>query len=396
MGFRFRKSFKLAPGVRMNLSGSGVGWTLGPRGASIGIGKRGTYLNAGLPGTGISSRQRLDTPAPRTRPNKQSMMQTYSICVGVSDDGTLIFQDEGGNELSDQLIRAAKKQKGDLIKELIHKKCEEINREIDSLAEIHLHTPSLQAKPVYERSEFDVPKPPDPVLNKAGLLHLLFKGRRAKLESQNRDKRERYQVELDQWVAQRAKFESKEARRKLLIEDLIYRDPDAMNEFLESSLQEIVWPRETIVSAEIFDDGRQIYIDVDLPEIDEMPGKKAAVPSSGYKLSVKELSAISIQKLYMQHVHAIAFRLIGETLFALPKAEEVVLSGYSQRPSKVTGQIEDEYLLSVRVNRHHWSGLAFENLNSIDIIESLASFELRRSMSKTGVFKPITPFAPGD
>jgi hypothetical protein len=39
MGFRFRKSFKLAPGVRMNLSGSGLGWTLGPRGASIGIGK---------------------------------------------------------------------------------------------------------------------------------------------------------------------------------------------------------------------------------------------------------------------------------------------------------------------------------------------------------------------
>lgn len=59
MAIRFRKSIKLAPGIRMNLSGSGVSWNLGPRGMSIGIGKRGTYLNAGLPGTCLSMRQAL-------------------------------------------------------------------------------------------------------------------------------------------------------------------------------------------------------------------------------------------------------------------------------------------------------------------------------------------------
>ena len=44
MGFRFRKSVKLAPGVRMNFSKSGASWTLGGKGASVGIGKRGTDL----------------------------------------------------------------------------------------------------------------------------------------------------------------------------------------------------------------------------------------------------------------------------------------------------------------------------------------------------------------
>lgn len=62
MGLRFRKSVRLAPGVRLNFSLSGVSATVGPRGASIGIGRRGTYFNTGIPGTGIYARERLDRP----------------------------------------------------------------------------------------------------------------------------------------------------------------------------------------------------------------------------------------------------------------------------------------------------------------------------------------------
>jgi hypothetical protein len=59
MGIRFRRSFKIAPGIRLNLSKSGVSTTIGARGFSVNVGRRGTYLNAGLPGTGIGSRTRL-------------------------------------------------------------------------------------------------------------------------------------------------------------------------------------------------------------------------------------------------------------------------------------------------------------------------------------------------
>jgi Protein of unknown function (DUF4236) len=49
VALRFRKSIKLAPGVRWNLSNSGFSWTLGPRGASVGIEKRGAFINVGIP-----------------------------------------------------------------------------------------------------------------------------------------------------------------------------------------------------------------------------------------------------------------------------------------------------------------------------------------------------------
>ena len=60
MGFRFRRSIRLAPGIRLNLSSRGLSASVGPRGASINVGPRGTYANVGIPGTGLSSRTRLD------------------------------------------------------------------------------------------------------------------------------------------------------------------------------------------------------------------------------------------------------------------------------------------------------------------------------------------------
>lgn len=45
---------KLFPGVRLNLSRTGISTTLGPPGASVNLGKRGSRATVGLPGTGIA------------------------------------------------------------------------------------------------------------------------------------------------------------------------------------------------------------------------------------------------------------------------------------------------------------------------------------------------------
>jgi tetratricopeptide (TPR) repeat protein len=50
---RFRKSIKVAPGVRVNLSKSGVGMSVGTKGVRVGVGPRGRYTSVSIPGTGI-------------------------------------------------------------------------------------------------------------------------------------------------------------------------------------------------------------------------------------------------------------------------------------------------------------------------------------------------------
>jgi hypothetical protein len=54
MGFRFRKSFKVIPGVRLNLSGGGASVSLGTRGFWYTIGSRGSRTTVGIPGSGLS------------------------------------------------------------------------------------------------------------------------------------------------------------------------------------------------------------------------------------------------------------------------------------------------------------------------------------------------------
>lgn len=67
MGFRFRKSIKILPGVRVNLGKSGVSSvSVGPRGSTVTAGKSGVRHTIGLPGTGLSWSHRLTSrPAGR-------------------------------------------------------------------------------------------------------------------------------------------------------------------------------------------------------------------------------------------------------------------------------------------------------------------------------------------
>ena len=62
MGFRFRKSINIIPGVRLNLSNGAPSLSVGTRGASVSL-EAGGYANLGLPGTGLSYRTRLDRAA---------------------------------------------------------------------------------------------------------------------------------------------------------------------------------------------------------------------------------------------------------------------------------------------------------------------------------------------
>ena len=62
MGWQYRTSFKVLPGIRLNLSGRGLSATLGAAPFSLNVGPRGVYSNLSIPGTGLRNRQRLDRP----------------------------------------------------------------------------------------------------------------------------------------------------------------------------------------------------------------------------------------------------------------------------------------------------------------------------------------------
>jgi L,D-peptidoglycan transpeptidase YkuD (ErfK/YbiS/YcfS/YnhG family) len=54
MGFRFRKTFKVAPGIKLNLSKSGVSTSIGGRGLTANLRGGRAKTTVGVPGTGLS------------------------------------------------------------------------------------------------------------------------------------------------------------------------------------------------------------------------------------------------------------------------------------------------------------------------------------------------------
>lgn len=67
MGWTFRKRIKIAKGVNLNLSKSGIGASVGGKGISLSTGKRGTYVNTSIPGTGLSNRTKVGSSRGRKK-----------------------------------------------------------------------------------------------------------------------------------------------------------------------------------------------------------------------------------------------------------------------------------------------------------------------------------------
>lgn len=59
MGFRFQKRVGIGPGMRLNLSKSGVSASAGGNGATLNVGKNGPMVTLGIPGTGLSYRMQV-------------------------------------------------------------------------------------------------------------------------------------------------------------------------------------------------------------------------------------------------------------------------------------------------------------------------------------------------
>ncbi|MCK4621671.1 MAG: DUF4236 domain-containing protein [Desulfuromonadales bacterium] len=400
MALRFRRSVKIAPGIRMNLGKRGVSLSAGVRGASVTYGRGGLYGNAGLPGSGLSYRGKIaGGSASRARSAGQRQTPTVDTSVGVKlslqDDGTVEILDEDGLPLPAKHLKLLKEQKRDFIREWLSEQCDNWNQGIDSILNLHLATPPADLQIAYELVAFDIAQPRKPQPKSAGFWGKIFKSKQQKVDRENQAAEQKFKGEFMAWRGSKAEYESKELERRELIEKRRFQAPDGMQDFLSAVFSDIEWSRETLVSFEVSDSGKFVCLDIDLPEIEDMPTEQATVAARGFKLNIKARSDTQRRKEYMKHIHAILFRLIGEAFVALPTVETVMASGFSQRPHKQTGQINDEYLLSLKVSRTQWNQINFSNLEVLDLPECFEMFEHRRKMTKTGVFTAIEPLEEG-
>lgn len=390
MGFRFRRSVRIAPGLRVNFGKKGMSLSAGRRGATVTFGKNGVYGNVGIPGSGLSYRGKLS--GSNIQKQKRTTVETsVPVSLRIDDDGTTTLLDSYGNILPSKYIKTLRDQKPELIDGFLNKACSKINDDISEILNIHLSTPSMDDFIEYVPQEYGENYPEEPLHEKYSFFERLFPFLRKSKDQKNEEKKSNYIDLIKAWDAAKLEFDSNEARYKYLISEARYESIEGMSDYYEVVLERLGWPRETLVNFDILDEGRLVVLDVDLPEIEDFPSSYAEVSSTGIRVNIKRKSETQIRKEYMTHVHGVGFRLAGATFASLPKAEQVIVSGYSQRLSAITAHVSDEYLYSVRVDKENWARINHENLSAVDPVECLGSFDMVRKMTKTGIFKPIDP-----
>jgi len=427
MGLRFHRSIKIANGVRLNISKQGLGVSLGPRGAKISFGPSGVYSNVGIPGTGISSRKKLNSNSSQQR-TSSSGGEELSVDVRMSiDDETgeeeITIRKDGTEIYDKRLLRKIKSDDSfkKKLQEFRKRACGEINEKTEVLVNVHKYSSSIpdwdglledsktrQPERYFKRG---FPKKMPDIVDVTKMLQIqacdevnpiFFKNKKRKEYVESR--KDRYlEVKVDEWKAEKEKFEEQERENEIRINEsnriefenwlkevkLTFEPTaDFLKEKLDQYFSEVQMPVDFNVSFDVMENGRRVYLDIDLPEIEDYPQKKARILASG-KVSVKYKSMKEKKSDYLRSVSAMSIYFASIVFSISPAIEEVVVSGYTQRVNKASGNIQDEYVYSVKYGSKQFAEL---NIDNIEPELTLKSFEHRIKTTAQYDMRPIVPF----
>lgn len=411
MSFRFQKRVKVAPGIRLNISKRGISTSVGRRGASVTLGRQGLYGNIGIPGSGLSYRTKLTKSTNQTsntwyQKDSRNMPKTVSLKYD-KQSYSLIFVDEDDIRVPSQVERDIKKEFRNDIQKLYEQKQKEINEQTAKLLVLHkatlpertpkelkelagnmvsfyLEVPS--SKEIYDETKTEM----EEQLNFLEKLSLIFPSNRQKfLDKVKQEADDQYTFEMEQYEQAKEEYEEEKLRRLDQVEKVIEGDSISMELWLENFLGELDFPLETNISFNILSKST-IYIDVDLPTLEEIPLTKATILKSG-KLKVEKKSQREMREHYAIMVGGTALYLCSYAFSLLPTCKTIIMSGYTQVQNKATGHTDDQYIYSLKVEKDIFYSLNIANVHPIAAFEN---FEPIINTTKTFIFKEIEPYKP--
>ena len=307
---RFRKSMKVAKGVKLNLSKTGASFTLGSGlPVSLNVGTKGAYLNWSIPGTGVYDRVRLDKVL------KEKL-------GGVFGFGKATAEEEAQQETP--ALEAGKKTAG---KKAVAKK--ETARPSDAEMEA--------------------------IAQEIALIN----------------------------IHQQAADVSKTAAGAM--------DANKVEQDLEDWLAESEAPIEFAIQTEVLADKNCVMIDLDLPEIEDMPQNALSELADG-TIKIKKKTKKQQYEDYRTCVFGLGEYVASHAFGVVPQAEKIVVSAYTQRRDEKTGDQLDVFIYSVVFER-----AAFvKDYQEKDPYDFCGELKSRFYVLASGVMKEIAPFEAAD
>lgn len=420
-----KRSVRIAKGVRLNFNKTGTSLSFSHKGLLGGSHSKTVKLTGG------------STKASRTSGARLQGRYDFKI----NDDGTAIFYDSQGNRVYDEsLIRKMKatdqfrEQKNRILAERKLKKQQdyaeeqdvkfkEIQGETESIISIHTLSPRVVSEAdylkaisnvrqrEYKKEEFSSPFP-----TKDNALILLrneaetnvnapFWKRKKMIEAyigENID--EFYNRKIADYEERKKHFEEEEERKfvqmnKKYAEEAEERRNDLRRylnddeQYIENALT--VWLENITLTVDFNvefeykpNDGLMV-LDLDLPQIDEMPKDKAVKLSSG-TVKAKPKTQKEIKQDYILCVFSLAL-FMSSNIFNISTAiKSIIVSGFSEQRDDRTGNIIKNCLFSVRCLRDEFE---ITDITLRDPQQFCLSLENHCNITASLLMKPVEPLS---
>ena len=365
---RFRKAIKICKGVKLNLSKSGVSATVGGKGLSLNFGPKGTFLNTSIPGTGLYDRKRIGGGTKKNKKSaKEVALPAYSLAV--QPDGSVAVLDKKNKEITDEnTLRAIRKTEE--YKAEYAEKMGAFAGEIDAetIAFVEIYKASAEVKPG-ESGGFTEAEP-------------TLESIRLRLEQSGEAMPEGglwsvYQEEHDAWLRRRDSSAGSEAEVE-----------DAIADWLE----ELELPVEFDLQYEYYAGDALLMLDIDLPEIEDVPDEKSSELASG-AVKVKQKTQKELKQDYARCVFGLSIFFASHCFALAPSMREICASGYTQRRDSKSGELRDCYLYSIRFQRDGFVGQDWQKVEPYDFC---MNFKNRCNLGANGDLKEIEPYPLGE
>ncbi|MBQ3574348.1 MAG: DUF4236 domain-containing protein [Clostridia bacterium] len=358
---RFRKSIRLCKGVKLNLSKSGVSLSTGIRGLSLTTSKKGMWLNTSLPGTGIYDRKQI-----------------------------VNFNKKKGTKKSAKTAEtaAAKKQSRAALPavdmEKARAEADNFNRMIIAVENIHLlplpgeNTAAPQAKPA---------------ANERPTMDSVKEALRKEAEGMFRPTLWSFKSKVENYIAENIDARYEEAMAEWEDREMVnaVREDNALNNAdggdIDDFLANAELPVECDAQYEFDPATNALYLDIDLPEIEDMPDEQAEVMENG-EVKITKRTQNEIREGYVSCILGIGVYFAAGIYRLSDEIEDIIVSGYTQRRDS-EGDIEDVYVYSVHFTRPEFEGVGHTKMPPYDFC---MGFENRINATSTMLLKQIKPF----
>lgn len=326
---RFRKSIKVTKGVKLNLSKGGASFTLGSGApVSLNVGTKGAYLNWSIPGTGVYDRVRLD----KLLKDKLGGVFGFGTAAAEEEEETLETAEKKSAKKTGAKTASKKTTKSTTAKKAASSK-------------------AAAKKEPARPSDGEM----DAIAQEIALVNI-----------------HRQAIDV-----------GKKASGTL--------DADKVEADIEDWLSESEAPIEFSVQPQVLPEKSAIMIDLDLPEIEDMPQNKLAELADG-TIKIKKKTKKEQMEDYRTCVFGLGEYVASHMFAVAPAAKKVIVSAYTQRRSEKTGDLLDVFIYSVVFARADFT----KDYQEKDPYEFCQKLPSRFYVLASGLMKEIAPFEAAD